>query len=447
MRLLKFSRREMLLTLAVVVIVLAVAIFTLPKLTGSQSKATVGELLGTSNRTAPGVTGTSITDTQISVYQDKLRTKGDDPTNLTNLGLAYLQKAREAGDPVFYTKAEQVLKKALELNPSNASALGGMGSLSLSRHQFGQGLEWGQKAQALAPTNAYNLGVIGDAQVELGRYDEALQTVQKMVNLRPDISSYSRVSYLRELYGQYDAAIEAMQQAVDAGAPQGENRAWVTYQLGNLYFNKGDLTTAEGIYQQALLVSPSYVYAEAGLGRIKAAHGDLDAAIAQYTSLTQRIPLAEFIIELGDLYTAANKPAEAAKQYDLVRAIQKIYTENGVDTDLEMALFNADHDYNLPEALDRAKREMNLRPSIKAADVLAWTLYKTGDYQGAWDASQKALRLGTQDSLMYFHAGMIASKLGKTADAHSWLDKALAFNPNFSLLYVPVAKQMLGATN
>lgn len=443
MQFLKRYKLEVALAIAVIITALALVIVTAPKNEPKPEQATVGELLGLGGM-PQAAGGASLTDSQISIYQDKLRSKPDDASSNTQLGLAYLQKAREVGDPAYYTKAEAVLKKALELDPKNVNAMGGLGSLALSRHQFAQGLEWGKKAQALQPNTAYNYGVMGDALVELGRYDEAVQTVQKMVDLRPDVSSYSRVSYLRELYGQYDSAIEAMQEAIQAASgPIPENRAWVTYQLGNLYFNKGDLASAEKTYQEALDTLPDYVYALSGLGKIKAAQGDLEGALNIYAGITKRMPLAEFIIEYGDLFNAAGKPADAARQYELVRAIQKLYTDNGVDTDMEMALFDADHDNNLPGALDRAKREYSIRPSIKAADVLAWTLYKMGDYNAASETSKQALRLGTQDSLAFYHAGMIAYKLGQTAEARTYLEKALTLNPNFSLLYVPEARKTL----
>jgi tetratricopeptide (TPR) repeat protein len=444
--LLKKFRREIAITFAVVLTLVAVVIVTAPKeKTGSASKEnTVGDVIGLGDRSF--VSSGSLTDTQILAYQDKLKKSGDkltDSQNYSKLGLAYLQKAREVGDPSYYSKAEGVLNKAIELDPQNVEAMGGLGSLALSRHQFEQGLEWGQKAQQLRPSTAYYYGVMGDALVELGRYDDAAQVVQQMIDIRPDISSYSRVSYLRELKGQSEGAIEAMQKAVVASGPTLENKAWVTYQLGMLYFNRNDLEKAESNFRQTLQMLPDYVYGQAGLARIIAAKGDLAGAINLMLPVTKRMPLSELLIELGDLYTLNGQKDEANRQYELVRGISRIYKENGVDTDLEMALFDADHDNNLPEALSQAKKTFSQRPSIKAADVLGWTLYKTGDYQGAMEASKQALRLGTQDGLMLYHAGAIAAKLGQKDEARIYLQKSLSLNPNFSLLHAGEAKKLL----
>ncbi len=101
------------------------------------------------------------------------------------------------------------------------------------------------------------------------------------------------------------------------------------------------------------------------------------------------MPLAEFVITLGDVYTAAGQPDEAAKQYALVDAMQALYRENGVDTDVEMALFEVDHNRNLDEAVKQAQAGYQRHPSIRAADVLAWTLFKTGNVTDAEKTAPK----------------------------------------------------------
>lgn len=440
----KSYKRDLALVAVVVVVAVGLVIINLPRNSTEQvTKPSVGQLLGMGSRgSAANVSSAALTDAQIETYQQKLK-KSEDTISFGRLGLAYLQKAREVGDPVYYSKAEAVLKRALELDPNNFEALDGLGSLALSRHQFSQALEWGEKAHKLKPNQSYNYGIIADAQIELGRYEEAAQTIQQMVDLRPDISSYSRVSYIRELYGQYDSAVEAMQMAVRAVGATPENTAWVLYQLGNLYFSRNKLSEAEQSYRQALAGFPNYVYAQAGLARLMAARGDLNGATELYADVTRRMPLPEFLIELGDLYTLADKPTEANRQYELVRQINKIYRENGVVTDLEMALFNADHALSLPETLSQLREQYKLRPDVKAADALAWTLYQTGDYKAALEYSEVALRLSQQNSLFLYHQGLILAKLNRPAEAQAALGKALSLNPNFSFRHAAEAQKIL----
>lgn len=450
MRFLKKHVRIIVIIASILITLTALAIFTLPN-SNADNSGTV-----TSLKPLPGVTvgsadpslkdttlpQNSSTDDQIAFYQSKLKT-APNATSYAALGLAYLQKVREVSDPAYYTKAEAVFKQALTLDPNSFEAMGGMGSLSLSRHLFSEALVWGQKAEKLQPNSTFAYGVMNDALIELGRYDEAQQVLQAMVDLHPDISSYSRISYQRELHGQYDGAVAAMQMAVESRGPDPENQAWVMYQLGLLYMEHNQVDLAEQTFQQALIVVPNYVYANEGLARVKIARGDYNGALPLLQNVSERMPVELFIIELGDLYQKMGNTAEANRQYQLVRSIDQLYVSNGMVTDKEMALFNADHNYNLPEDLAKAQKAYQDTPSVVATDVLAWTYYKTGDYANADKYEKLATRLGTFNSLFLFHAGMIAAKLGHNEEARTDLQQALTNYPTFSLLYADMAKQTL----
>ena len=387
----------------------------------------------------------SKTDNRVETLQERLKQNPDDQRAYVQLGAAYLQKVRETGDPTYYGKTEAALGRALDLQPDDFAAMTQMGALALARHQFREALDWGEKARAISSETALIYGVIGDAQIELGQYDAALDTFQTMVDLRPDLSSYSRASYVRELHGDVDGAIEAMQRAVQAGGPNAENTNWTRVQLGHLYFNSGKLAEAEAQYNQALASYPGYVHAIAGLARVHAARGEYDKAIKLYTDATNRMPLPEYVIALGDVYEAAGRNQEAQQQFDLVRVMERLYAANGVDTDLEMALFEANHSQGqkIDEALTLARRALEKRPTIYAKDVLAWTLYQDGQDAPAYTLSRQALQLGTKDALLFFHAGMIALELGKKVQAREYLEQALAINPHFSILYAEEARTIL----
>src|SRR5207253_9237219 len=126
--------------------------------------------------------------------------------------------------------------------------------------QFVAALDWGRRARRLDPASSRALGVIGDAEIELGRYPDALSSVQQMVDLRPDLSSYARVSYARELFGDVPGAIEAMQKAVEAGGPVPENSAYTRVLLGNLYLNAGRPPQPDREYRRELFEYPGYPY-------------------------------------------------------------------------------------------------------------------------------------------------------------------------------------------
>jgi tetratricopeptide (TPR) repeat protein len=359
------------------------------------------------------------------------------------LGLAYQQRARELGDPASYPLSERALRRALDLEPQNVQAIGGLGSLALARHRFGEALELGQRARRLAPHVAFNHGVVGDALVELGRYDGAFRAFDRMAALKPGLASYSRISYARELLGQVEPAITAMRLAVDSGGSRGEPAAWVHTQLGKLYFSQGRLGPAAREYRVALAIVPGYVHALDALAQVQAARGRFAAAIRLERRAVERNPLPQFVGALGDLYRASGRPARASEQYQLVRAIDRLLAANGVVTDLEVALFNVDHGLKLQESLGRARRAQRERPSIEADGVLAWALQRNGRCAEARHYSVRALRLGTFDASKFFQRGMIERCLGRDAEARRWFRRALDTNPHFSLLWAPVARKAL----
>ena len=389
------------------------------------------------------------TDTAVAQLQQRLANNPSDPlayAAYAQLGNLYLQKVRETGDPSYYARAEGALQKSLELAPDNALAVAGMGSLHLARHAFEAALAWGERAREAAPHNYLVYGIIGDASLELGRYDAAIAAFQAMVDRRPDLASLARVSYARELHGDLSGAIAAMEQAVSAGNQRAEGTNWARVLLGHLYFLAGNLDAAEQQYQLALTLLPDYVHGYGGLAKVAAARGKLKDAIALYTRALEIVPVPEYAIALGDVYRAAGNGAMAAKQDALVRVIAQLNRAAGVDVDLEMALFEADHAADTAAAaaaVQTARAQYERRPSIHAAGVLAWALYRAGQPAEALPFAREALRLGTRDPVLLYHAGAIAAAAGYPAEARAHLEAALAANPHFHVRYAPEAQRLL----
>jgi tetratricopeptide (TPR) repeat protein len=262
-----------------------------------------------------------------------------------------------------------------------------------------------------------------------------------MASLKPSLSSYARVSYARELLGDVDGSAQAMRLAIDAAVGQPEALAWSHTQLGKLMWSRGRVAAAEREYRSALAVRRDYVYALDGLAQVEAARGRLRRAVAYERRAAEAIPLPQFVAALGDLQQIAGDEAAARRQYALIGAIQKLLRANGVRTDLETALFDVDHAVRLPTALSLARAARDERPSLDGDDVLAWALARNGRCTEALHYSKRALRLGTLDATKFFHRGMVERCLGHGAHAKSWFRRALSLNPNFSLLWTPVARR------
>lgn len=348
----------------------------------------------------------------IAFAQGKLASAPTDPRLMAGLASAYLVRVRETYDPSLYAKASALLDQAAALAPADADVAITSGNLALSRHDFAAALHWGLVAQAAAPARPAAYGVLTDAYVELGRYPEAVDAAQRMVDLRPDLASYSRVSYLRELHGDLAGAIDAMRRAIDAGAPRTEGTAWSEVQLGNLYLAENDLDAAERAYENALQRVDNYVFAIAGQAKVRAARGDLAGAAALDEQASQHLPVPDFVIALADLHERLGDTDRARHDAELVTAMELLFKANGVRTDVDLALFDADHGLRLSEALATARAEYAIRPSVTVAMTLAWTEYKNGDLTAASAHATEALRLGWRDPVAVGRAATIAQAAG-----------------------------------
>lgn len=378
----------------------------------------------------------------VDSLQSTLYANPKDEHSWALLGLAYQQRARETGDPTYYTKSGGALRRALALKKDDYLVYSGLGSLALSRHRFAEALAEGEKARSIAPRIAMNYGVIGDALVELGRYPEAFRAFDTMGHIQPSLTSYSRISYARELLGRTARAIKAMKLAVDAATDTREPLAWTHVQLGKLYFNHGRYADAAEQQTLALRIFPLYPYGLDALAQTEAARGHYARAIRLERAAVERIPLPQYVGFLGDLYRLTRHPVLARRQYALIGAIDRLLRANGVKTDLEIALFDADHGIALRHALALARLGRRDRPSIDGDDVLAWTLARNGQCAAALPYSRLALRLGTQDALKFFHRAAIEACLHRTASARAWARRALALNPRFSVIWSPVARRL-----
>jgi tetratricopeptide (TPR) repeat protein len=272
----------------------------------------------------------------IPKIQDKLKSEPNNPDLNASLGQAYLQKARETGDPSYYTKSEKLFEHALSSNPDHIEALIGKASLAMSRHQFAAARDIATRAVSMNTYSAAARGILADAYVQLRDYDNAVRVLGEMVRLKPNLSSYSRISYMRELKGDTDGAITAMEMAIQAGAPDGENTAWCIVQLGNLYLGKSKLAEAEIAYRAALRRFPNYIHANAGLAKAAVARKDYNGAVAYYQKAIDSVPAPEFLIGLSAVYQKMGRSADAQAQLQLVSNIKRVYEANGVSMDAEI---------------------------------------------------------------------------------------------------------------
>jgi tetratricopeptide (TPR) repeat protein len=375
--------------------------------------------------------------------EEQVRARPADSGLLVQLGFAYQLRWRETADASFLPRSETALLRALPVRPGEANAILGLGSLALIRHEFEDALVHGRRAQRLLPGSARPFGVIGDALVERGRYGEAFAAFERMIALRPSLASYARVAYARELTGDPQGALAAMRLALSAAAGQPEPSAWSLVELAKLEFARGRIEAAGRDARAALQILPGYPTARAELARVAAAQGRIGRAIAEARRAADAVPTSQAVALLSDLLDRAGRHAEAQRQRATIAVIARLLRANGVQVDLESAVYRADHRIRPRETVVLARRARAARPSIYGDDALAWALARAGVCDEALPLAARTLRLGTKDPLLYFHRGYAEGCAGNRQEMRQWYRRALALNPDFSVRWAPVARASL----
>jgi len=368
------------------------------------------------------------------------------PAAYVELATAFMQKSREASDPGYYPRAAAALERALRLDPQNYEALRVRPWVLLGQHDFRGARVAAEQARALESDDWWNYGMLADAEVELGDYAAADRVVQRMLDLRPGLPAYTRAAFLRTLYGDRAGAIEMLTLALATTSPgDPETFAWTLVHLGHEHFARGEMVHAADAYAQALDALPGYYLALAGLARVRAAEGRTAEAVDLYQRAVSRVPAPDLVAALGDVLAAKGMVGDAERQYALVEYIGRVAQATGTTYGRQLALFYADHDRRLDEALRLAEQEAAVRDDIYTDDTLAWACYKNGRLAQAKRAASRAQRLGTEDALLDYHAGLIAAAFGRPRAGRRHLRRALAMNPHFDLHEAPRAEAALAA--
>jgi tetratricopeptide (TPR) repeat protein len=385
-------------------------------------------------------------DRAIAQSQHKVRRSPHNSSSYYQLGDAYIQKGRESGDPMYFELAEQALKKSLSLNPEQSGARRHLAYVKASRHDFFGAATEAEMAITANSSDADAHGILGDAYLELGKIDQAENAYKRMISLKESLAAYSRLSGLKSLRGDHQGATANLKKAIELGRQQNQPResiAWAQWQLASDYFSRGNLAEAELELKNALETYPGYYRALAGVAQVRAAQGRYDDAIGHYQRAIDKVPMLDYIAALGEVYEKLGRLDDARKQYQLVEYIAKLNAINKAIYNRELAYFYADHDINIQDGLALAERELEYRKDIYVYDVLAWNLYKNGRLAQARDAIGEALKLGTQDAKLFYHAGMIYHGLGELDRAKEFLRRALKINPRFHVLFADRAADLL----
>ncbi len=352
------------------------------------------------------------TKAKVEELNQKIAKQSNDVKSRLQIAVIYMSEARITGEhPYYYPAILKILDGVLAMDGKNFEALVYKSSVKMSQHKFTEAKEIAEKARTINPDNAYVYGVLVDANVELGNYEEAVKVSDKMQALKPSLESYSRASYLREIYGDYPGAIEAMKMAVQAGLPGSEPYCWSKKTLAHLYEKTGKWNEAEKQYQDILVMRPSYAFAIEGLAKVEKARKNFPKALDLLKQASDIMPEFSFHEEMADIYQLQGESQKAKDKYLEVITMLSEDEKSGHTVSLELCrVYSKAGMYD--QAIEQGMKEYQRRPlNIDVNQTLAWATFKKNETEKAREYIKEALKTGSKDPELLEKAATI-SKAG-----------------------------------
>lgn len=400
-------------------------------------------------QTAPVYADYRMRDRRVAFYERELRRDPQDQIIATILAAEYVQRYRETGDPADASRAAALAERSLELQPSgNAAALGVLASADLAFHRFAQAQRAEQEAIEAFPSSDVARAQLASIVMERGRYGEAFSLLAHSQE-RPSITWLAVRARYDELAGnlatarvQIDRATARADRMISISA---YSRSWFHMRAGQLAFEAGDVGDAEAQLNEALQIFPDNAAALFWLAKLYRANHDWPHALAAASRSAQFYPLPATLGYEADAQRALGDRREAAATDALIDVERQLYNAQGVN-DREFALYYAQRAIHLDDALRMARADFARRgDEIYADDTVAWVLAALGHWSQARTYALRAVRLGTQDSLLQYHAGVIALETGHATEGRARLEAALRFNPDFDAYYADDARRRLAS--
>jgi tetratricopeptide (TPR) repeat protein len=385
-------------------------------------------------------------DRLIRAYEVEAKTQPT-VTGLTFLGQMYVQRGRMSGDVQTYLQAAAAAEQAIALAPRDRTARTLAAGIKYTTHDFADAAAAARALVAEQPDDQGALAVLGDAQLELGDYAGAARTYGRLVRAAPDAAAAlvreARLAFLQGRIPDADRlAAQAKAQAL-ASAFGDAGLAYYSVFAGQLDLDRGLYEDAAKQFEQALREAPDYHLAIAGLARARAAQGETTAAIDLYERAVAIVPQPDYLAALGDLYRLDGQTRQAQDEYGTVEVIAELAAINRQVYNRQLAMYYADHDVRVDEALRLTTAELAVRKDVYGYDAQAWALFKNGRLQEARAAAEQALAQGTRDAKLWYHAGLIDQALGDADRAKVELRRALTISPSFDPLQAPRARAAL----
>ena len=356
----------------------------------------------------------------------------DEPAPYIDLAVALVARARETGDPGYYSQAEAALEPSLSKDPHNFEALKAKAMILIGRREFERAIDLTRKLNAEVPDDVLVYGLLADGLTESGNYKEAVDRTQWMLNLRSgNVPGLLRAARLRWIYGDREGALDLYSKAYQETSPtQTEDQAWILTRMSDIQIATGHLDIADQLLHSALGLFPGYYLSLESSAKLETARKHYSQAVDLLRRRNESFPTLKSRYELAQALDRAGEITKSKTVYaDFeAKALQSLNAANNANR--ELVLYYLSTGNKPAEALRIAASEVRKRQDIATLDAYAWALCANGQYGEAETQMKAALTTGVRDAEILYHAGVIAEKLQDKSSAANYLKSSLELNPS-----------------
>ena len=372
-------------------------------------------------------------DIQITTWKKALAMDPQSAMSLGQLAALYMQRARETGDDQNYVVAEGYARRSVDLRTNrNGATFVTLAGALLAQHRFVEADSIVSQLVIKEPDVPQYKSMYAEIKLELGQYDAARTVFDSLHAQRTHLSIAPRLARWLELNGHSDAARKLLYEALAESKKRRdlpiEQVAWFELRVGDIEMRNGRMKGALVALGDGLKISPNDYRLLAAMAKLEAVQGNPRDAI-KYGERAMAIKLDPATLgTIGDAYAAIGDSVNAEEYF---KTMEVAVAGQLGPYHRAWSLFLLDHNRRVPEVLKNVQGELATRKDIYGYDLLAWALHKSDRDAEAATAMKSALALGTQDAMLFYHAGMIQRSLGNNPAARAYLEKALQVNQFF----------------
>ena len=329
-------------------------------------------------------------DGEISFWEKRLERDGESFVDILKLASNYAKRFKITGDvndlhiaDSFYTRSIQIA------GTTDPEIYFSVAQNDITQHRFKEAWNNISIADSIG-VNPYVLSLVKfDIAMELGMNRLALNSIEKLAD-KNGFDYLIRKAKWEDHNGDLGKAIILMEKALkDAEITKKESLIlWAKSNLADMYGHAGRVEEAYHKYLEVLQLDSNYYYALKGIAWISFSHdhntNEAKRIINYVLSQTKMPDLYLMLAEINDW-----EKNEAGKQHNIkkfISCVQQPFYGNMYNKYL--VTIYTDELSNYHKALEIARKEVNNRPTPETFSWLAWTYFKMGENQKAYEIAK-----------------------------------------------------------